>query len=110
MASWDKDEVFCEQAIRDTAEHESDYSYIGEFTAETIVYHNTLDQAVTLQYQGSVDDVIWIDIGSPIVVAANTNDYETVNDFFPEYKVLATCDTAPTSGNLCVYILKAGGK
>ena len=110
MANFDKEELFCEEEIRDTSEHESAHSYVGEFTAETIVWHNTLNEDVTLQYQGTVDDIVWIDIGPPIVAAAGTNDYETVTDFFPEYRVTATCSTAPTSGNLCVFLLKAGGR
>ena len=33
-----------------------------------------------------------------------------VSDFFTEYRVLATCSTAPTTGELNVWVLKAGGK
>ena len=110
MANFDKDKVFDGLEIRDTSEHDSAHSYVGEFTAETIVIHNTLNQNVSLQYQGTVDDITWIDIGGPVVIAANTNDYETVSDFFTEYRVLATCSTAPTTGELNVWVLKAGGK
>ena len=108
MANFDQEELFCEEEIRDTSLHESAHSYIGEYSAETIVWHSTLDQNATLQYQGSVDDINWINIGSPIVANSGENSYETVTDFFPEYRMTAVCSTAPTIGNICVFLLKAG--
>ena len=109
MANWDFDKVFDALEIRDTDSHESGHVYIGEFNAETLVIYNETDQTVTLKYQGSVDDTSWIDIGSDIVIAAGVKDYETVTDFFPEYRLLAQCASAPTTGSLSVWVMKAGG-
>ncbi len=108
MATTDKDQVFTNEAIRDTANHNSVKSDTAEFTAQTIVIHNGLDQQVTLKLQGSVDDTNWIDIGNSFNVAATTNDYDTVTDYFPCYRVQASCTTAPTTGNLNAWILKTG--
>ena len=107
MANHDSDKIFDDKAIRDTSLHESNHAYIGEFTAETLVFYNDLDQEVSIQYQGTIDDVNWFDIGAPIVLPAGTKDYETVTDFFPEYRVTAQCSVAPTTGVLCVWVLKA---
>lgn len=106
MAITDKDKLFDDEAIRDTSNHNSAVSDTGEFTAETIVIYNGLNQQVTLQLQGSLDESTWIDIGASFNIAASTNDYETVTDYFPCYRLVASCVTAPTTGNLNAWILK----
>ena len=109
MAVSDKDQVFTAEAIRVTTVVNSAISDTGEFNAETIVVHNGLDQSVAIQLQGSVDETTWIDIGNVFNVATVVNDYETVTDYFPYYRVEAQCTpTAPTTGTLSVWILKAG--
>ncbi len=108
MATVDKDKVFSAEAIRDTAVHNSGVANTGEFNAETIVIYNGLDESVAIQLQGSLDGTVWIDIGDPFNVAANINDYATVTDYFPSYRVTAKCTTAPTTGDLDAWILKAG--
>jgi hypothetical protein len=105
MATTDKDKVF-NLAITDTSAHNSSVVDTGEFTAETIVIYNGLNQQVTLQLQGSLDETTWINVGSSFNITATTNDYETVTDYFPCYRLTATCATAPTSGTLQVWILK----
>jgi hypothetical protein len=108
MATFDKDHVVDSNAIRDTNTHNSNVADIGEFTAETVVVYNGLNQQVTIQLQGSLDETTWIDVGNAFNVPATTNDYETVTDYFPCYRCTATCSTAPTTGDLDVWILKAG--
>ena len=108
MATTDKDHVFVAEAIRVDTLVTSGISNTGEFTAETIVVHNGLNQTVTIQLQGSVDESTWIDMGNSFNVSASTNDYATVSDYFPWYRVTAICSTAPTTGDLDVWILKAG--
>ena len=107
MAYHDKDQLFTAEAIRDTSSHTSSSTETGEYTAETIAVENGLDQSVTLQLQGSHDDTVWFDIGNSFAIAATTNDYETVTDFFPSYRVTAICSVSPTTGDLDVWVLKA---
>ena len=108
MATVDKDQVFAAEAIRDTNTHNSGVADTGEFQAETIVVYNGLNQTVTCQLQGSLDETNWIDIGSSFNLATTVKDYETVTDYFPCYRVTATCSVSPTTGSLDVWILKAG--
>ena len=100
-------QVFTAEEIRDTANYISIVDEIGRFNAETIVVHNGLDEIVSLQLQGSVDNSIWIDMGNSFDVSATTNDYETVSDYFPFLRVKASCSVAPTTGNLDVFLVKA---
>lgn len=109
MALTDKDKLFDGEAIRDTSEHDSVGADAGEFTAETIVVHNGLNQQVTFQLQGSIDGTTWIDVGNTFNVTANTDDYETVTDYFCCYRTQAQCGTSPTSGVLDVWLLKTRG-
>ena len=108
MATTDKDQVFIAEAIRVTTVVNSTVAQTGEFNAQTVVVHNGLDQSVAIQLQGSVDETNWIDIGSVFNVATVVNDYDTVTDYFPCYRVTAKCTVAPTTGDLSVWILKAG--
>jgi len=108
MATVDKDQIFTALAIRDTSNHNSDKSDTGEFTAETIVVLNGLDQQVTFQFQGSIDATTWLNINNTFNVAATTNSFETISDsYFPCYRMTAICSGgSPTSGVLDAWILK----
>jgi hypothetical protein len=108
MAVADKDQVFVDEAIRVSTTVNSTIAKTGEFNAETIVVYNGLDKDVVIQLQGSVDGTIWLDIGNPFSVTTITNDYDTVTDYFPCYRATAKCAVAPTTGDLSVWILKAG--
>ena len=101
----DKDKVFDAEEIRDTNAHTSDESVTGGFLAKTIFIENGHNQTGTFQLQGAIDSV-WIDVGSSCDVAATTNDYKTVTDYFPKFRIKATYATAPTTGSLDLYILK----
>jgi len=108
MATVDKDQVFTAEAIRVNTTVNSSIADTGEFQAETIVIYNGLDQSVAIQLQGSLDNTNWIDIGNAFNIAAGVKDYATVTDYFPCYRVTAKCATAPTTGDLDAWILKAG--
>ena len=108
MAVADRDQVFIDEAIRVNTIVNSSVADTGEFNAETIVVYNDLDKDVDIQLQGSIDAVDWIDIGNAFTVVTLTKDYDTVTDYFPCYRVTAKCATAPTTGDLNVWILKAG--
>jgi hypothetical protein len=104
----DQDQIFTEEAIRDTADHNSAVSNTGEFTAETILIENGLNQQVTLQLQGCREGgSTWFDVGDPFNVPASTNDYETVSDYFPCYRVVASCSVSPTTGDLEIWVIKS---
>lgn len=108
MANYDEDKVFDALAIRNTTTQDSSSSMSGEFNAKTIIVENGLNQEVSIQLQGSRNGT-WFSIGSPFAVSASTNLYQTVSDYFPKYRLQATCAVAPASGTLTAYILKARG-
>ena len=109
MAVADIDQVFTDEAIRVNTTVNSSVAETGEFNAQTVVVYNDLDKDVAIQLQGSIDNgTNWIDIGSTFTVTTLTKDYDTVTDYFPCYRVTAKCATAPTTGDLSVWILKAG--
>jgi hypothetical protein len=109
MAITDKSQIFTDEAIRVNTVVESSIADTGEFNAETIVVYNDLDKDVAIQLQGSLDNgTNWLDIGNSFSVTTVTKDYDTVTDYFPCYRVTAKCATAPTTGDLSVWILKAG--
>jgi len=109
MAVTDIDQVFTDEAIRVNTTVNSSVAETGEFNAQTVVVYNDLDKDVAIQLQGSIDNgTNWLDIGSPFTVTTVTKDYDTVTDYFPCYRVTAKCATAPTTGDLSVWILKAG--
>lgn len=108
MAVVDKDQVFEAEEIRVNTTVNSSVSDTGEFQAETIVIYNDLDEAVSIQLQGALDLTNWIDMGDSFTVATGVKDYDTVTDYFPYYRVTTKCTTAPTTGDLNVWILKSG--
>jgi hypothetical protein len=105
MAVFDEDRVFVEEQIRDIVTHNSVVSPSAEFRAKTIFIANGLDQAVTLQLRGARDG-IFVNVGDPFIIAANSNGYQTVEDYFPKYDLTAQCSIAPISGALNVWIIK----
>lgn len=107
MSYYDEDKVFDALAIRSTSTQDSSVSASGEFSAKTIITENGLNQSVSCQLQGSRNST-WFNIGSPFVVTASTNQYQTVSDYFPKYRIQATCSVAPSSGSLNIWIIKAG--
>jgi predicted acyltransferase (DUF342 family) len=85
MATTDKDQIFTDEAIRVNTVVNSSVADTGEFSAQTVVVYNDLDENVDIQLQGSLDETNWIDIGNAFTVITLTKDYATVTDYFPCY-------------------------
>lgn len=103
-----QDKVFDALEIRNTSDHLSSVSTAVGFVPKTLIVENDLDQTVTFQLEGSSLEAFTkvIDVGSTFTVAATTNDYQTLSDYFPYLRVKATCATAPTTGSLTCYLEK----
>ena len=108
MAVADKDQIFTDEEIRVNTVVESSVADTGEFNAETVVVYNNLNQNVSIQLQGSIDKTNWLDIGNAFSITTLEKDYDTVTDYFPHYRITAKCSTAPITGELNAWILKAG--
>ncbi len=104
-AAPEEDQLFTTLAIRDTANNNSAESMSGIFQAKTIFIENGLNQAVTFQLQGSRNSV-WVDVGATFNINATTNGFQTVDTYFPKFRVQASCSTAPTTGTLDVWLIK----
>jgi hypothetical protein len=108
MSIASEDKVFDAEAIRNTSDHTSAVSEERGFIPKTIIVHNHLNQSVSCQVQGDVVEAFTdpIDVGSPFSVATTVDDYETLTDYFPFLRVVASCSVAPTTGTLTVFIAK----
>jgi len=110
--------VFDAEEIRDTNAHNSSV-YHNTWHADTharvlgikktIIYKNGLNQACSLQVQGSVDQAFTdpVAINSAINAAASMSVplYEAASDYFPYLRIVTTCSVAPASGSLDVWVL-----
>ena len=105
--------IFDAEEIRDTNAHNSSvYEKQARSKAMlkvTVLYKNGLNQACSLQVQGSVDQAFTdpVAIGTAINAAASMTVplYETVSDYFPHLRIVGTCTVAPASGSLSAWIL-----
>jgi len=100
--------MFEEEAIRDTAAHNSVSVPSHELPVKTVIINNGLNQIVTLQVQASRDNTNWFNVGSSFDVAATTWSYQTCDTFFPYGRIVATCSSSPASGTLSVWCEKVG--
>lgn len=91
-------------AIRDTSGHDGDVVFNGDFVIKTLIVENGLNQTCTFQCQGSAhsDFSNSFNIGSAWDVAASTNTYMTCENYFPYWRITATCSVAPSSGTVTV--------
>jgi hypothetical protein len=98
-------------SIRDTSDHTSIKSEIKGYIPKSIIIHNGLNQQVTIQVEGSIDDTFSnpLTVGNSFNIPANTDDYETLTDYIPFLRIKASCATAPTTGALTLYLAKVGG-
>ena len=96
-----------ELEIRDTSDHTSSIVFNGEFIIKTLIVENGLNQDVTFQCEGSSDEAFTNSflIGSTWDVTANTNSFQTCDTYIPYWRIVATCASAPTTGNLTVIVL-----
>ena len=94
------------EAIRDTSAHTGDTVYNGDFQVKTLIVENGLNQTVSLQCQASANSDFsnYFNVGSPFDVTATTNSYQTCDSYFPYWRVVATCGSSPTTGDLTVFI------
>lgn len=100
------DKAFDTELIRDTSSKISTVINSEGFIPKTLAISNKLDEDVTLQLQGSpLEDFSEIfDIGTNFVVTASTNSYQNADVYFSFLRLTAICATAPTSGDLTVYL------
>jgi len=99
--------TFTDEAIRDTSSHNGDVVFNGDFVIKTLIIENGLNQTVTFQCQASAhsDFSNSFNVGSTWDVSASTNTYQTCDSYFPYWRIVAQCGTAPTSGDLTVIVL-----
>jgi len=94
-----------DESIRDALAHDSDVKDGRQGKTMTFLYKNSLNQSCSLQLKGSFDPAFsetW-DIGSPTVVAAGTQDYDTLTDYWPYVMIEAICAIAPASGKMEIW-------
>jgi hypothetical protein len=101
-------QLFTDEAIRDTAAHNSVVEANSGYRYKTIIIENGLNQIVSIQFQGSRNGSTWILTGGPWDIAASANDYASCSTYFPFMRCVATCAVAPASGVLNVYLEKMG--
>lgn len=98
------DHMVLDEEIRDAIAHTSDGTDIHDFNKVTVLAKNTLDQSVSIQWQGDVtpDFANVRNIGAPIVLAAGNitpqYDVTAVTVYYPYYRVVATAGGVPTVG------------
>jgi hypothetical protein len=99
--------TFTDEAIRNTSAHNGATVFNGDFVVKTLIIENGLNQTVSLQCQASAhsDFSNNFDVGSSFDVTASTNSYQTCDSYFPYWRIVATCGTAPTTGTLTVIVL-----
>lgn len=100
--------VFNALQIRNTSQHTSSISDNRGFVPKTIIVQNSLNQPVNIAVFGSrtSDFSLELQIGSSVDIAASTNDYMTLTDYFPYLRLKATCLVAPASGSLTIFLEK----
>lgn len=92
--------------IRDTAAHQSTSIIASAHRSFTFVFISTLDDAVSIQLQGSHGGGVWVDIGTPTIVAAGAIEYQTVTEAWAHFWCISTCAIAPTSGSLLIEAIR----
>ena len=111
MAKVNFEKTFDAEAIRDTSAHNGAVINNYDFQLKTIIIENHLNQIVTLQCEGSAhaDFSNKFNIGSSFNVAANADTYQTCDSYFPYMRLVAQCGSAPTTGDLTVFLIQYSG-
>lgn len=101
------EKTFDEIAIRDTSDHTGGTVFNGDYTIKTIIIENGLNQTVTFQCQASMhsDFSNMFLVGGEWEVTASTNTYQSCDTYFPYWRLVASCDTSPTTGDMTVHVL-----
>jgi len=95
--------------IRDTNSHNGSIIYNGDAIIKTIIVENGLNQTVTFQCQASANSDFsnLFNVGSTWDINANTNSYQSCDNYFPYWRIVASCTSSPTTGDLSVIIFGA---
>ena len=101
------EKTFNEVEIRDTSDHTGDTVFNGSYVVKTIIIENSLNQTVTFQCQASMhaDFSNNFDVGAEWDVSASTNAYQTCESYFPYWRLVASCASSPSSGDVTVHVL-----
>lgn len=89
-------------AITDTNPHNSDKTHLAEINRLTFQCVSTLNQAVTVTFQGSMDGTNWTNLPNPVAVSASSTGVATLSDPWIFVRASATCSVAPGSGTLVI--------
>ena len=110
MAKVNSERTFDALEIRDTSAHNGDQVNNFDFQLKTIVVENSLNQTVSLQCQASAhsDFSNSFNVGTSWDVTASTNTYQTCDSYFPYMRLVATCSSSPSSGDLTVHFIQYG--
>ena len=110
MAYVNQEKAYDALAIRDTSDHTSTTISNYNFQLKTIIVENGLDKQVTIQCKASAysDFSNSFNVGSPFDASANTNMYQTCDAYFPYMRLVASCDSSPSSGDLTVHFEQYG--
>jgi ABC-type branched-subunit amino acid transport system substrate-binding protein len=110
MAFVAEDKVFDAQEIRVNTEVISTIAVSAGLTVKTVFVCNDHNQQGTFTVWGSplADHSKEAQIGNSFNIAANTVDFESFDTYFPYVRVKVTYSTAPTTGNLSVFLEKVG--
>ena len=92
-------------AIRDTNTDNSDEFHKVPRHRYTFQAVSSLDQTVTITFQGSLDKVTWTSMPNPIAVTAGSSNYATLSDPWAWVRASAVCSVGPSSGELAIYAL-----
>ena len=111
MAKVNFEKTFDAVSIRNTSAVNGSIINNYDFQLKTIIIENHLNQTVTLQCQGSAhaDFSNSFNIGSSFNVSANTDTYQTCDSYFPYMRLVAQCGSAPSSGDLTIYLIQYAG-
>jgi len=110
MAQVNEDRTIDELEIRDTNAHNGTIIDLHDFQLKTIIVENGLNEDVSLQCQACAEEdfVKSFNVGPAWPATAETNMYQTCDSFFPFMRIVVTCSTAPTTGNLTVHLVQYG--
>ena len=104
-----EEQVMTDLEIRDTDDHYSSVTDNRGYIPKTIYIENTLDQDIQVCVGGSRYSDFSSGVptcGGEQTITAGETDYLTITDYFPYMKIKVSCTTAPTSGDVSVWVLR----
>lgn len=100
-------------AVTDTNAKTSSASTVSSFGDYQLMVVNSLNQAGNIQMQWSIDGTTWINVGTPIAVAATTNLIPAAlpgKPYTGQIRFVYTASVAPGSGTIALYLEKANSR